>query len=129
MKQIVTFDFDNTLSRKDVQDYARSLLSKGIEVWILTSRYDDLHRHKYLHKGTNDDLYSVAYELGIPKEKIRFTCMHNKSEYLHGTNVIWHLDDDYIELNAINRETSVKGISVIGFSYKQKCNKLLNLQE
>lgn len=125
MKQIVTFDFDNTLSRKDVQDYARSLLSKGIEVWVVTSRYDDLHRDKYLHKGTNDDIYSVIDELGIPRERIRFTCMHNKYNYLDGTNVIWHLDDDYIELNMINRFTSTKGISVISSNYKQKCDKLL----
>jgi uncharacterized HAD superfamily protein len=125
MKKIVTFDFDRTLSRKDVQDYACSLLSKGIEIWVLTSRYDDLHRHKYLHKGTNDDIYSVVDELGIPRDKIRFTCMRHKYEYLEGTNVILHLDDDYIELNMINKFTSTKGISVINSSYKQKCNKLL----
>jgi hypothetical protein len=125
MKKIVTFDFDKTLSRKDVQDYARSLLSKGIDIWVLTSRYDDLHIHKYLHKGTNDDIYSVVDELCIPRDKIRFTCMRYKFEYLEGTNVILHLDDDYIELNMINRLTSTKGISVVSSNYKQKCNKLL----
>ena len=37
----VSFDFDGTLSRKDVQEYAKSLVNSGLEVWIVTSRFDD----------------------------------------------------------------------------------------
>jgi len=37
----VSFDFDSTLSRKDVQDFAKKLVSEGYEVWIVTSRFDD----------------------------------------------------------------------------------------
>lgn len=124
---IVTFDFDSTLSRKDVQDYAKSLINKGIEVWVLTSRYDELHKHRYTLNPTNEDLYNVTDSLGIPRSKIRFQCMRPKAEYLFNTNVIWHLDDDYIEVNEINKETDTVGISVIGSSWKQNCNKLLGL--
>ncbi len=126
-KKIVTFDFDSTLSRTDVQDYAKSLISKGIDVWVLTSRYDELHKHKYKDNPTLDDLYEVTDRLGIPRWKIRFTCMRDKAEYLFGTNVIWHLDDDFIELNLINKETKTIGVSVVGGNYKQKCSRMLGL--
>ena len=126
--KIVTFDFDSTLSRQDVQDYAYSLIKKGFDVWVLTSRYDELHKHKYRHNPTNDDLYKVTDKLGIPRWKIRFTCMRDKAEYLFGTDVIWHLDDDFVELNNINRETKTIGISVIGSKYKSKCNRLLGIE-
>ena len=34
----VSFDFDGTLSRKDVQDFAIKLVNSGFEVLIFTSR-------------------------------------------------------------------------------------------
>ena len=37
----VSFDFDGTLSRKDVQNFAKSLVNTGYDVWIVTSRFDD----------------------------------------------------------------------------------------
>jgi len=57
MKQtkIVTFDFDSTLSQKIVQDFAKSLMLKGVDVYVLTSRYDELHRHRYPLNPTNED--------------------------------------------------------------------------
>lgn len=127
MTKIVTFDFDNTLSRKDVQAFAQQLIKKGIDVWVLTSRYDELHKHKYPLNPQNNDLYKVINKLGIPKCKVRFTCMRDKAEYLFGTNVIWHLDDEHIQLNKINKETNTKGISVNSPSYIGKCNKLLGI--
>ena len=36
---IVSFDFDSTLSRKDVQEYAKELLERGIDVWVVTTVY------------------------------------------------------------------------------------------
>jgi len=125
--KIVSFDFDNTLSRLDVQDYAKELIDRGFDVYIVTSRYDELHKHKYNKNPSNDDLYLVSDKLGIPKHKIRFTCMEDKASYLSGTQVVWHLDDDHVELNLINKNTSVRGISVNSSSYKAKCNKLLGL--
>lgn len=127
MNKIVTFDFDSTLSRNDVQEYAKELINKGFDVWVLTSRYDELHKHRFKHNPTNSDLYKVTDRLGIPRWKIRFTCMRAKAEYLKDTNVIWHLDDDSFELNMINKETKTTGISVFG-NYKIKCNKLLNIK-
>jgi len=121
----VSFDFDSTLDKPHVQDYAISLIERGIDVYVITSRYDELHKHKYPHSGTNDDLYKVTKKLEIPRWKIRFTCMLLKSEYIDGTNLLWHLDDDWVELNHINRETDTKGISVTGGGWKNKCERLI----
>ena len=130
----VSFDFDSTLSKQHVQDYAFSLINKGIEIWILTSRFRNpldytWNKNIYIH----DDLFKVAEKLNIPKERIIFTNMKGKREYLEQPykfeiedfSPIFHLDDDYIELNEINKYTTVKAISVINSNYKKKCNKVI----
>ncbi|WP_336065529.1 hypothetical protein [Mesoflavibacter sp. CH_XMU1404-2] len=127
-RQIVTFDFDSTLSHKIVQDFAKSLILKGFEVWVLTSRYDEIHKHKYRHNPTNEDLYKVTDKIGIDRTRIRFQCMRPKAEYLFGTNVIWHLDDDYVEVNEINSQTDTKGIDVTQKGWKKKCKSILGIE-
>jgi len=62
---IITIDFDGTLDREDVQKYAKRLIMDGHDVFILTSRYDDLHAHNYTLNPQNKDLYDVAYSLNI----------------------------------------------------------------
>jgi len=52
----VSFDFDGTLEQKEVQEYAKQLLEEGIEVWVVTTRWDENHKHKYRHDVTLDDL-------------------------------------------------------------------------
>ena len=122
----VTFDFDNTLSRSDVQEYAKELIKKGFDVWVLTSRYDDLHKHRYHLNPTNEDLWGVVDLLGIPKHKVRFTCFQPKSNYLDGTNVLWHLDDDQVELESIiDLELKTIPISVLDKNWIDLCNMVL----
>lgn len=119
----VTFDFDSTLSRKDVQEYASMLIERGADVWILTSRYDDNHKNRYPENPCNDDLYTVAEKLGIPRHKIRFQNMRSKSEYLHMANIVWHLDDDDVEIESIFQETKVIPINVNWNLWKHFCEK------
>ena len=121
---IVTFDFDGTLTRKDVQEYFLELIERGVDVWILTSRYDDLHKHRYPKNPTNEDLWQVVSDLNFPRHKVRFTNMELKADYLEPTDVIWHLDDDIVELKAIQKECSTKAISVNG-NWKSKCERFL----
>lgn len=133
MKKIVSFDFDSTLSLKSVQDYAESLINKGFEVWIITSRVPDGSDPKWKIRGMwvpidNSDLFEVSDRLGIKREHIVFTSHELKSEKINelGIPFIFHLDDDWVELNHINRETRTKGVSCFGTSgWKQKCNKIL----
>ena len=125
----VSFDFDGTLSRPSVQKYAKELLELGFDVWVVTARYDEENKHKYPQNATNQDLYDVIKDIGLPLEKVVFMNMEMKSEYFKKhPDFVWHLDDDFTELRFISRETPVKAISVVGNSnWKHKCNRLLKL--
>ena len=96
----VSIDFDGTLSTKKGQQIARDHLMDGDDVHVLTARPED---GGYVWAGTkhenNDDLFEVTDELGIPRDKIRFTNYDYKWQYLNGFNV--HYDDDPIELELI----------------------------
>lgn len=127
MKQnLVTFDFDGTLSRADVQEYALELISKGVDVWVVTSRYDELHKHRYQINPTNNDLWEVVDRLNIPRWKVRFTCMEFKADYLFHTNAIFHLDDnkdEFFEMKRIKCKTV--GVQVSSGGFQNKCNRIL----
>ncbi len=120
----VSFDFDSTLDRTSVQEYALELTSRGLEVWIVTSRLSD----RDVDPAWNYDLYMVADCCKIPYSNIKFTPNADKVQFFNDKDFIWHLDDDWIELNLINksRKCKTKGISVFGNSvWKNKCEKLL----
>ena len=79
-------------------------------------------------EASNDTLYKVANELGIPKSNIILTEFADKYEIFEGKDFVWHLDDDWIELEMINKNTSTIGISVFGTTnWRKKCNKLIGL--
>ncbi len=128
-KKIVTFDFDETLSKLHVQEYAKELLERGVDVWVVTARYDDLHKHLYADdfgENPNQDLWDVVDKLGIPRWKVRFMNMVPKCYFLSHTDVIWHLDDNHTELFDIkNSGIKTLGIQVNAGSWKRKCNRLL----
>lgn len=124
----VSFDFDHTLSHPHVQEYAKQLLEQGVEVWIITTRYDENHMHKYAmdYPATMEDLWAVADELGIPRHHVRFTCMEWKYTYLIGTEFLWHLDDNEHEIRrAQYNKCKVPMIQVHGGGWQKKCNGLL----
>lgn len=129
----VSFDFDSTLSLQSVQDYAESLINKGFDLWVVTSRYPDGADPKYKIRGMwididNSDLFEVTDKLGIKREQIIFTSHQLKSEIMNemGLEFLFHLDDDLLELNHINRETNFKGVSCFGAgNWKQKCERIL----
>lgn len=124
---IVTFDYDKTLSRKEVQTYAIELMAKGVDVWVVTARFDDLHAHRYPSKPSNKDLWATIDAIGLPRYKVRFTYGGFKVEYLMHTFAIWHLDDDLIELEEMEAEPDckVEGIHSLSENWKQNCEDLL----
>lgn len=130
---IVSFDFDQTLSRSDVQEYAKELLSLGVDLWVLTARYDDLHTHLYTDDfgdNPNQDLWDVVDKIGIPRWKVKFMNMVPKAFFLRKTKVVWHLDDNHTELFDIrNSSVDTIGIYVNSSTWKRKCNKLLGLKK
>lgn len=123
----VAFDFDGTLEQREVQEYAKQLIEEGVEVWVVTTRWDENHKHKYPLNATLDDLWEVVDRLGIPRWRVRFTCMKWKHEYLNGTNFVWHLDDNEEEYYKARQAggCSVPMINVTSYYWKQKCEELL----
>jgi hypothetical protein len=126
----VSFDFDGTLSRKDVQKFAKELVNSGHEVWIVTSRFDDEYAKKRAWWWVNDQnkiLFDVANECGIIPENIHFTNQEPKILFLKDKNYIFHLDDDIIELiNILESKDSCVPLNVGHFSWKENCLELLN---
>lgn len=120
-----SFDFDDTLDREDVQEFAKYLISKDIEVWICTARFGPNNEPQ---PNWNRDLFSVASILKIPKERIIFAEMADKWTLLKSHNFVWHLDDDSEELDLLNKHTKIRGISCWGTNtWKSKCLTLLNI--
>ena len=124
----VSFDFDGTLSRPDVQEYAKGLIEQGINVIVVTSRYDENNKHLYPVNPTNEDLYVVTDKLGIPRDNIHFMNMALKADFLKDTDVIWHLDDDEVEVEAIDDlDNPVIGVLAVEDKWKYLCNILIAL--
>jgi hypothetical protein len=120
----VSIDFDKTLSKKHVQKYIKDLIQKGIDVWVTTARYDDVNIKIYAPQHNNIRLWEVINDLGIPKEKVYFTNMELKSDYINGKDFIFHLDDDSIELEFLEK-TNIVGVNVLDENYQVVCNKLI----
>jgi hypothetical protein len=126
----VSFDFDSTLSRTDVQKFAKELVQEGHEVWIVTSRFDDetgMSKNWHWIKEQNQRLFDVADDCGIKRENIKFTCMESKSLFLDGKGFVFHLDDDDIELLDILETKGIcRAIHVDHFEWKETCRNILN---
>ena len=96
MSKKVSFDFDGTLTEKIVQDYAKSLIKKGFEVYVCTFRtkeYND-KLFKIVDKSTpaNADLYLLTDRLGIKRENIIFTEDEADDKYPLGVMAMRNFD-------------------------------------
>jgi hypothetical protein len=129
----VSFDFDSTLDRPSVQDFAKELVNDGVEVWIVTSRCTtEYATEKGWHwvDKQNRKLFRVADNIGIKREHIIFTNHVSKSEFIYNKNFIFHLDDDSDELIAILESgDSCKPINVDHFEWEQDCRKLVEIEK
>ena len=129
LKNKVSFDFDNTLTRVDVQDFCKKMINLGADVYVCTFRtkeYNDA-LFKIMDKSTppNADLFKVTDKLGIKRENIIFTEMGEKSEHLTN-DFIWHLDDDWTVHYDLRTNTKVPSIDVTKSAYKNKCLRIWN---
>lgn len=125
----ISFDFDGTLSRKDVQEFAKRLIDLGHDIWITTSRTSTesaISKGWHWVEKQNQELYDVAESVGIPTQNIVFTELVKKIEFLKGKNFILHIDDDVDELMAIvESRDACKPINVDHFEWKERCEKTL----
>jgi hypothetical protein len=118
----VSFDFDGVLDDPIVQEYAKSLIQKNINVYICTFRKEDQI------SNSNNDLIKIAKKIGIPLDNIIYTNNVDKGIILKNYNFIWHLDDDIKQLESIVEHTKIKAIlkSNTG-AWIGHCERLLNL--
>jgi hypothetical protein len=110
----ISFDFDDTLSHKWVQDLVSKLPKDKTEIYILTSRLGNMQRMKYVGMSSNEEIYRIASELGIPPYRISYTNQAAKWMVLNDSGIDIHVDDDPRELN------SLKFGSVRGFDIKSE---------
>jgi hypothetical protein len=128
----ISFDFDCTLSERPVQEYAKDLIQRGIEVWIVTSRFGDDKKYKdFYHtttdvERTNTDVVEACKSIGISPENVHFTNLCDKWHYFVDSGFIWHLDDDWAENDLINSRTTTAGIDYFDNpKWRDQCEELL----
>ena len=128
----ISVDFDNTLTRPDVQEYIKSLINLGVEVWIVTARFDSTSKYSesmielwginYLIFEHNQ-LFEVAEELGIDKNHIVFMNMSPKKNFfINNRDFLFHLDDDIIELATIKY---VNTVDVLAHNWIELCDSYI----
>lgn len=104
----ISFDFDETLDRAELQDIAESFIKDHHDVWIVTSRFQKHANMIY----NNNDLWAVAKYINIPKEKVIFTNLSPKYLYFKDMNFDLHLDNDKDEVREIIENTCTHAINV-----------------
>jgi len=109
----LSFDYDGTLSGKDVQDYAKEKKSLGYKIVITTARNST---------DDNSKLEEVAKEIGI--STINYTDGADKWKTLKNKSYKFHLDNNPDQTKLINENTNVTGITKTG-NWKSKCDGAL----
>lgn len=69
----------------------------------------------------NKDLYVVTDLLNIPRENITFCSNQNKSDFLP-EDILFHLDDDEIELLGLLEKKRTIGIDVTKSNWMKECH-------
>ena len=108
----ISFDFDDTLSLEKIQNIVRKLNKNEIDIFILTSRFGNMQRMKYKNLKSNEDIYLLASDLGIPPHRISFTNQSPKWMVLNESGIQIHIDDDEREIHNIKYHGIVKPFSV-----------------
>lgn len=93
----IALDFDNTLSRVEVQEKIKSL--SDIRFFIITSR-----PNMFMN---NDDIFNVAKEIGIEENDIIFTSYDDKSPYMKENNIPILLDDCRLTIDEVLNEKMI----------------------
>lgn len=123
----VSFDFDSTLDKDNIEAFAKELVEKGFEVWIVTTRLDN---HTAPSNHWNTDLFDTAMRCGIKFNNIHFTNGSDKYLFLRGKGFEFHIDDDWHELKMIKSHIKeTKAISSFGNpKWRLNCIKALGMK-
>ena len=99
----ISFDYDKTLTLPVIYDYAKNLKSRGKEIFIITSRFEN-------PLDLNNQLFETAEKLDVPRGNIRFTNGLPKTDFLQDIQI--HYDDDPLEIEFI-KESGIKCLGVL----------------
>lgn len=90
----VSFDFDDTLTKKSIQAKAKQLISKGVTVYVISARHEV------------GNMYDITDSLGIPRSRV-FATGSNKAKVLKikSLGITKHYD---------NNEDVIKQIGSVG---------------
>lgn len=113
----ISFDFDSTLTEDYIQEIAKSFIKAGNDVHIVTSRCT-----VYYSKTPNKDLFEVADNLGISREKIHFTEGDFKLQTLKLHKFDLHFDD--MEDEVLNCNQGGVNAFLVGLKDFSKLNYL-----
>jgi len=97
--EIVSFDYDGTLSTEKGKQLAKDLISKDVNVIIITARNSN---------EDNSDIESISKSLGI--NKIVYTNQRDKWSFIIKEKVSIHYDNNQEQIDKINEKTKAKGI-------------------
>jgi hypothetical protein len=113
----VAFDWDGTAEFESVQQVMKELIDAGHEVHIVTTRWDEDHKHRYhwikdAKQEVVDDLHKAIYDLAKKLEiQFHFTNMQFKRNFLAEHKFDWLIDDNWEEGIEL-RDTNVKFMNV-----------------
>lgn len=94
----VSFDFDDTLDKENVQQIAKRYLTEGKEVYIITRRQEN----------DSKEVYDIAEKIGIKKDNVYFTNGKMKWETIKRLDIGLHYDNNPDEIRLINENTDAK---------------------
>lgn len=90
----ISFDFDDTLTERHMQQLAALLCNSGADVYIITTRLTSFGQEVFL----------LADQLGIARDKIFFTHGASKSPLVEQLHIDIHFDDDPAEVESIGQK-------------------------
>lgn len=109
----VAIDFENTLTKFEVFEFANDLLNEGIEVHVLTSRIG------HIKSDYNNDILKAARGLNIPYANVIFTS--DIRGYFHNNQDI----RVYLSDNLINLQLSLNWLTCVPIfgnkNWKREC--------
>lgn len=98
----ISLDFDGTLTEKRVQEIIQKLPENLVTLYIVTSRLGNIQRMEYPNLKSNEDIYELAEQLGIPAHRISYTNQQEKWMVLNKSGVKIHIDDDIRQVDSLN---------------------------
>jgi len=118
----VSFDFDGVLDRADVVLYVKTLVERGVDVYICTSRLSD---EDCPSERWNDDLYQIVDILGISRSNIIFCSRIYKYQYFKHKDFLFHVEGSFDEVELINSYTNTVGVFLVD-GWIDKCEQIIN---